>query len=154
MQLERKLIDKPYPLIPMHSDPLDSPQTPMDIPDSSRYRGPINTPQALMVDSNVRTDEPHPPNYYNIGSAADPGSDLYTGIMGGSRVTDTGLSSSQNTMYKSTSSTLPLTPSVYRRANQSYSITIKSRCIRRDVPREVNRCRGERVSFTPLPTMR
>ena len=25
--------------------PLDSPQTPMDIPDSSRYRSPIDTPQ-------------------------------------------------------------------------------------------------------------
>jgi len=118
--------------LPAHSSalryrgPLDSPQTSMDIPDSFRYRGPIDTPQAMMVDSNVRTDEPRPPNYYHVGSAADPGyydsmrsamsgSDLHTGNMGGSRVTDTGPSSSQNTLYNSTSSTLPLTPSIYRR---------------------------------------
>jgi len=27
----------------------------------------------MMVDSNARTDEPCPPNYYHVGSAADPG---------------------------------------------------------------------------------
>jgi hypothetical protein len=94
--------------------PLEAPQTPMDVPDSSRYRSPIDTPQVMTVGSDVGMDEPHPPNYYHIGSAADPGyndsmrsamsgSDLYTGSMGGS------------TLNNSTSSTLPLTPSVYRR---------------------------------------
>jgi len=34
--------------------PLDSPQTPMDVPDSFRYRGPIDTPQIMMDGSNVR----------------------------------------------------------------------------------------------------
>jgi len=118
--------------LPAHSNalryrgPVDSPQTPMDVTNGFRYRGPIDTPQALMDGSYVRGDTPHPPNYYHVGSAADlgyydsmrnvmSGSDLLTGNMGESRVTDTGPSSSQNTLNHTTSSTLPLTPSVFRR---------------------------------------
>ena len=123
MHLERRLVDKLQPLSPMHSD---TGVHLMHRRHSSRYRGPIDTPLAMTVGSDVGMDEPHPPNYYHIGSAADPGyydsmrsamsgSDLYTGSMGRSRVTDTRPSSSQQTLNNSTSSTLPLTPSVYRR---------------------------------------
>ena len=71
-QLERKLVDKPQQLN-RYRGPPDVPQTPVDVPDSSRYRGPIDTPQVMTVGSDVGIDEPHPPNYYHIGSAADPG---------------------------------------------------------------------------------
>jgi len=58
---------------PRYKGPIDSPQTPMDIPDRFRYKGPIDTPQTLIDGSNVRGEIPHLPNYYHIGSAADPG---------------------------------------------------------------------------------
>jgi len=43
------------------------------------------------------------------------GSDLYIGNMRESRVTDSRPSSSHNTLYNSTSSTIPLTPSAFHR---------------------------------------
>jgi len=79
-----------------------------------------------MYGSEVRRVIPHPPNYYHIGSAADPGyydsmrnamseSDLYMGNVIESRVTDSRPSSSRNPLYNSTSSTIPLTPSAFCR---------------------------------------
>ena len=79
-----------------------------------------------MDSSQATMDTPRPPNYYHIGSAADPGyyesirnvmsgSDLNIVNIGDSRLTDGRPSSFYNPMFNSTSSTIPLTPSVLLR---------------------------------------
>jgi len=83
-------------------------------------------PMTPMASSQATSETPRPPNYYHIGSAADPGyyesirnamsgSDLNISNMGDSRLTDGRPSSSHNPLYNSTSSTIPLTPSVLLR---------------------------------------
>jgi len=83
-------------------------------------------PMTPMAISQATSETPRPPNYYHIGSAADPGyyesirnamsgSDLYIRNMRDSRLTDGRPSSSHHLLYTSTSSTIPLTPSALLR---------------------------------------